>query len=139
MDHAKPVRVVERLGDVAEDADHVLDRVLVAAGEPLAQGVPRDVGHRVPNKSPLLSSGEQRYDVRVLELRGDLDLATEPLVVHSRRELGGEDLHDHLPPQRHVGRDEDAAHPAAGQLTFERVRGCECGLEDLIEFRHVFV
>ena len=69
--------------------------------------------------------------MRVLELRADLDLAAEALVVHPRRELGREDLHHDLPLQRHVGGDEDARHPAAAQLAFELVLRGQGLLEDV--------
>jgi hypothetical protein len=71
--------------------------------------------------------------MRVLELGRDLDLAAEPFVVHSRRELGGEDLHHDLPAERDVVRDEDAAHAAARQLALDGVTGREGGLQEIDE------
>ena len=63
--------------------------------------------------------------MRVLQLGRYLDLAAESLVVHAGSEFRRQHLHDHLPAQRHVGRQEDTAHSATGQFALERVSGRE--------------
>src|SRR5207253_4348117 len=68
-------------------------------------------------------------DVRLLQRRGDLDFAIEPLGADPLRQLGGEDLYDDLAPQLGIFGDEDAGHPAAAQLTLQCVCRTECRLE----------
>ena len=41
------VRVIQRGGDLPHDADRLVDRELLLAGEPLPQRLARDVGHDV--------------------------------------------------------------------------------------------
>ena len=67
---AVPVRVVERVGDLARDAHRVVDRELLLALEPLAQRLALDEGHDVVEQ-PVRPSPrvEQRQDVRMLQLR----------------------------------------------------------------------
>ena len=47
VDHALQVRVMERGGDLPDDADRLVDRELPLAGEPLPQRLARDEGHDV--------------------------------------------------------------------------------------------
>ena len=61
--------------------------------------------------------------MRMLKLRGNLDLAPEPLAIDARGELRRQYLYDDLAAERPVGRDEDAAHPGAEELALDLVRG----------------
>jgi hypothetical protein len=67
------------------------------------------------------TGGEQRDDVGVLQLCGELDLPPEALDVHSGAHLGREDLDDHLAPETRLLRQEDAAHTSAAKLTLDAV------------------
>ena len=69
----------------------------------------------------------------MLQLRGDLDLALEPLAVHAGRQLGRQHLDDDLPAERVLGRGEHAAHAAADQLVVDPVGGGERGGEAIAE------
>ena len=68
-----------------------------------------------------LAGGEQRNDVRVLKLSGELDLAAEPVHAHARRELGQKHLHHDLPAQRDLRRHEHPRHATAPELALEVV------------------
>ena len=57
----------------------------------------------------------------VVEAGGDLDLAEEPLGTECRRELGVQHLDRDLPVVLQVGREIDGGHPAAAELTLDRV------------------
>ena len=62
----------------------------------------------------------------MLELRGEEDLATKPLHVHSRAQLRRQHLHDHFAPEAHVFCKEDARHAAATELAVDVVGVADC-------------
>ena len=114
----------------------------LAGGElllPLERGAQRlalDVRHRVPEQIALLAGREERNDVRVLQLRGDLDLSAEAVAIDAGGQLRREHLHDDVSAEHAVDGDEDAAHPATGQLVIELIVGPQRILEVLSEFCH---
>ena len=59
--------------------------------------------------------------MRVLESRGELDLALEPLYRKTLGHLWREYFHHDLAAERRFGRGEHARHPAAAELVPERV------------------
>src|SRR5689334_19081058 len=74
--------------------------------------------------------------MRVLQLRRELDLALEPVDTDPGCHLGREHLHDHLPPEAHLLREEHAAHPAPAELALDAVGSGEHGLETLSKVGH---
>lgn len=74
--------------------------------------------------------------MRMLQLRGHLDLAPEAVAIDARRELRRQDLHDDISPQHAVDGDEHAAHAATRQLTVELIVGPQRILEVLSEICH---
>ena len=127
------VRVCERTGNVAQDANDVRERKLASAREPCAQRLAVDERHRVVGKPVGLAGSEQRDDVRMLQPRGHCDLSAEALDGDGVRELGRQNLHYHSAAERLLGGDEYARHPAATELSFERVVRAERGLKLLPE------
>ncbi len=95
VDDALRVGVVERLGDVAQNRHRLGDRQL-AAHEPRPQRLAFDERHREVRQTVHLARGQQRDDVRMLEPRGDQDLAPEAVEVDAVAEFGGENLDDDL-------------------------------------------
>lgn len=63
------------------------------------QGVAVDQGHGVVGESVRLARCEKRHDVRLLQLRGELDLPLEPLDVHALGQLRSQHFHDDLAPK----------------------------------------
>ena len=120
--HAALVRVGERGGDVAQEPDRLGDRQLAVTVQPGAERFAVHERHREVREARRLAGGEQRDDVRMLKLRGELDLAAEPVDAHARRELGQKHLHHDLPPQRDLRRHEHPRHAAAPELALEVVR-----------------
>ena len=92
VDHAVPVRVVERVGDLARDPHRVVDRELLLAVEPVAERLALDERHDVVEEAVGLARVEQREDVRMLQIGGELDLGEEPLGAEHRGELGVQHL-----------------------------------------------
>ena len=82
------VRVAERGGDLTGEPQRVLDRQLRLAPQPRAERLARDVRHHVVEEAAGCPRIEQRHDVRMIQPRGDLDLAQEPLAA-DRRGISG--------------------------------------------------
>jgi len=89
MDHAMPVRVIERFGGVVGDADGVVHRGLLLAIEPVAERFTLDQGHHVEDHASDFTRVVQRQDVRMLHVRRGSDLVQEPLGADNRAQLGG--------------------------------------------------
>ena len=137
MDHAGGVRVAERVGDFARDPHGFVDRQLLLARQPVAQGLAlaRTASRRkrVAVHAPRI---EERQDVRMLQIRGGLDLGEEPLGADHGGELGPQDLERDLAIVSEVVREVDGGHAALAQLALDPVAICEAGGEPLL-IRHV--
>ena len=68
------------------------DRELPLAVEPVAQRLALDERHHIEQQAVGLARVEQRQDVRVLQVRGDLDLREEALGAEHGGELGVQHL-----------------------------------------------
>ena len=89
------VRVVERAGDVAQDRHGLGERHAVGCvAQPVAHRGALDERHDVVGHAVRDTGGEHGDDVRVLEPRGELDLASEPLGAQVGAEARGERLDD---------------------------------------------
>ena len=122
------VRVGERLGDVAENADRRANRQRSRLKH-LAQRRALDEGHGIVGKAVRLARREHGDDVRMLEPRGELDLALESRDGEPAASSGGSTLTTTLRPSARLLGDEDARHAAAAELTLDGVGGAEAGLE----------
>ena len=121
VDHAVPVRVVEGVGHLAGDADRVVHRELLLAVEPVAQRLALDEGHDVEEVAVGLARVEQRKDVRVLQIGGELDLGEEPLGPDDGGQLGPEHLEGDPAVVAEVLGQIDGGHPAGPDLPVEAV------------------
>jgi hypothetical protein len=119
--HAALVRVRERVGDLARDAERLRQRELRLAREVIAQRARFDEGGHVVEHAVRLPGVVHREDVRVRELRRDLDLAQEALGGDRQAEVGAEDLERDRAPVPEVAGEEDDRHPAASDLSFDLV------------------
>ena len=88
----RAMRVVERVGDAAADAHGLVDRQLLFAVEPCAQGLALDERHHIVQQPIRFTRVEQRQRLRMLEVRGDLDLAQEALDAEHGAESGSRTL-----------------------------------------------
>jgi hypothetical protein len=68
-----------------------------------------------------------REDVRVVERRGDGDLAQEPLGPEDRGQFGPQHLHRDLAAVLQVIGEIDRGHAAAAQLALDGVAGAQSG------------
>src|SRR5688572_18409336 len=121
MYDAALVRVRERRQDVAKNFYNVAYGQLTLAGDSGAQRFAFDERHRVVGQTFAAACCQHRHDVRVLQLRGELNLPLEPLEVDCGGQLGREKLDDDFPVESRVGRHKDARHAATAELVLEGV------------------
>src|SRR5256714_14643479 len=79
VDHAASMCVLERARDLGRDPYGVDDWQLPFPREPGAQRLTIDVGHHVKQQPALAAGVEERQDVRVLQVRRELDLLEKAL------------------------------------------------------------
>jgi len=73
----------------------------------------------------------------MLEVRGELDLAEEPLRAEGRRQLGPQHLDGDPPPVLGILGEVDRRHPTATELALNRVAAGEGGLESVEDLLQV--
>ena len=90
MDDLVLVRVRERVGDLGGEAQRFLERQPAVAAQPVAQRLAGDERHDVEGQLVVAGDAgvEERQHVRVIEPRGDADLAQEALVGDRAGEVG---------------------------------------------------
>ena len=98
-----------------------------------------DEGHDVEQEAVGLARVEERQDVRVLEVGGELDLGQEPLGADHGGELGAQQLERHLAVVLEVLGEVDGGHAAGADLTFDPVAVGEGYLEAALELGHVLL
>ena len=121
MDDALPMRVRQRRRHFAKQMHRVLHGYLLATRQTGAQRLPFDEGHREVRKPARLACRQQWDDVRVLQSRGEADLALEALDRHARGHVRRQHLHHHRAPERRVRRQEHPRHAPATELALQGV------------------
>jgi hypothetical protein len=116
VDDPRAMCVRQRVGELVEDAHRFRQRERPLAFHPRAQRFARHVGHDVIEQTIARARVEHGQDVRVLQPSGDEHLAPEALRTHVARGLGREQLDDHRPIERSLGRQEEAAHSTGREL-----------------------
>ena len=127
MDDVVRVRVRERVGDFAREADRLVDGELAFALEAPAQRLARDVRHHVEERALELAGVVEREDVRMLQAREQRDLAAKALGRLSVGDFGVDELERDLAIVPDVVREIDGRHPAAADLALDLVSsGDDC-------------
>ena len=121
VDHAVPVGVGQRVGDLAGDRQRLVDREPRLAPEPVAERLALDERHDVVEDAVGLARVVDREDVRVGEAGRDLDLADEPLGAERGGDVAPEDLDRDAPVLPEVLRQVDRRHSASADLALERI------------------
>lgn len=127
------MRVGERTQNVTKDLCCFVYRQLTRPGKPRAKRLAFDERHRVVRESVTDSRREHWDDVRVLQLRGKLNLAAESLDVHGRGEVGRKYLYYDFASERQLLGNKHPRHSAAAQLALEGVVTAEGLLEAVLE------
>src|SRR5262249_31635939 len=114
-------RVFDRSGDLQQEHRRIA-RWHGSLGQLLCKAPSIDERHRKEMLALVLANLEDRYDPRMVEMRGGLGLGVEPFDIILIGELPGQ---DHLESTRAVQADlagsEHHAHAAAGQLAVDLV------------------
>ncbi len=135
VDHAVPVRVVERVGHLARDAHGLVHAELRFAVQLVANRLAFDEGHDVEQERVRRAGVEERQDVRMLQRCRGLDLDHEPLGSEHRGEFGLQDLDRDLAVVLQVLGEVDRGHSARTEFALDaiavgegrRQAGCELG------------
>ena len=136
--YALRVRVLERFGDVAKDPDRIGDRQFSGALKSRAQRLAFDAGHRVIKKILFRAGEEKRNDMRVLQPRCELNLATKPVDIEARTQLRGQNFYDDVATERDFADDEDPRHSTA-QVCDDLVAVAERALKALGQISYRFL
>jgi hypothetical protein len=137
VDDAVRVRLAERVGDLARDAQRLVDRKLALAVELVAQRLAGDVRHHVVQQPVGLPRVEEWQDVRVLQPRGGADLGEEPLAAERGTEVGVEHLDGDVALVAEIVREIDRGHPARAELALNAVAVSETAGETGEDVGHV--
>ncbi len=129
VDDALAVGVIERVGDLGQDAAALVLGELPVAAETSREGLAADIAHDEVGHSVQLAEGVERDDVRVRQLGGRLGLAAEAVVDLGRAGFGLDDLDGDFPVEREIARQIDGAHPASAQEPDETVLALELLLQ----------
>src|SRR6267143_1636340 len=130
------VRVVQRIGELARNAQRLVQRNLFLAGETAAQGLAFDEWHHVIEETGGVARVIERQDVGVAEARRDFDLAQEALAAERGRELRLQDLDGDRAPVLEILGAEHGRHAAATDLTLDRVAVGERSTQTLQHLGH---
>src|SRR2546423_12970345 len=85
--------------------------------------------HRIEGQAVAHARAENWNDVRVLEHRGQMNLAAESVHVDADSEVRKQDFHHDPATQRRVLSHEDPRHATAAELPLERIARAERALE----------
>ena len=110
MNDALLVRVCKRINDIVQNSHRVANRQRSFSVHRGLQRLTHDERHCVIEELAVFSRGQERHYVRMLELRGHLNLAPEPSPIYLGRKLRRKELSP-LAADRPVGRHEHSEHP----------------------------
>ena len=125
MHDAPAVGVGEAVGRFGGDPHRLRDGQRPFARQAPPQRVPLDERHHVVEQAVGFAGVVQRKDVRVVELRRDVDLAEEALQAQEARQLREQHLDRHRAVVAEVVREEHHRHPAPAQPAFDPVAPAE--------------
>ncbi len=116
MHHSVGVCAGEGVDDFDQQPHRLVNGQLAFAREPLAERLAFHVRHDEEQSSSRLTGIEQRQDVRMLQLGGDLDLAEESRSADRRGEILAQHLERDVAFVLHVAREVYGGHAAVAQL-----------------------
>jgi hypothetical protein len=131
MDDSGFVRFDQCIDHVPERRKGFIDRQSSGAHQPIAQRLPLHKRHDVVEKPLSLTGIVERQDVRVLKLRGDVDLSYEAIGPHRCTQLRTQHLERHLAAVLEVLGKVDGGHPAGTELALDGVAVGESRLQSV--------
>ena len=128
MNDTIPMRVIERVGNFARQADGDIEWDVSLSLQPRAQTLAFQKRHHIEQVSCCLSGIVQRQDVGMREPRGDSDFPEESLGERSASEFRVENLDGNPSRVLQVLREEHNGHAPAAELALKAVPVSEfCG------------
>jgi len=121
VDDLLRVRVGQRIGDLAKNPDRLGDRHFTFSREPHAKRFAGHVGHHVVQHALGFTGIDQAKDVRVLQLRDDVDLAEKAFRTQGVREVRPQHLDSDMAIVLDVLRQVHGGHAALPQLPLDPV------------------
>ena len=129
VNHIVAVGVVESACDSLGDLNAFLYSQLLLPIELIAQRLALDVWQHVVEERVGFSRIEQRQNVGMLQVGGDLNLLEEPLGAQHGGQLGPEDLDRHFSVVFEVLGEVDRGHAARAEFFLDDVAVSEGGFE----------
>lgn len=116
---------------MSEHSQSFTNRKLLVARKAGPQRFTLDERHREIRRAVDLTRREQGDDVRMLELRGELNLSSKAIEAYACCKLRLENLYDNLSLERNIQSHEHSTHATAAELAVEGVNVAERSLERL--------
>ncbi len=135
MHHPAAVGVAQRTGHLPPDREHVLQRKLPVAGNPLTQRFALDEGHHIVEVPLGLAGVDQGEDMGMAQPGRYLDLAQEALGADVGSEVGMEDLHRYRAAVLLVLGEVDCGHAATADFPLQAVARSQDGIHPVDRFR----
>jgi hypothetical protein len=136
MDHAVGMRVAQRRRNLATNPDGFLHRELRLAPKSRAERFASHERHDIVKEAIGLTRVEQGENVRVAQLRGDFDLALEPLPAQGLGQVRVKDLDRDGAPMFAVLGLIDGGHAPTPDLPLQLVTVLQRALQTLRKVRH---
>src|SRR4051812_10111631 len=111
----------QRVGDLAGNAERVVDRELLLTLDAVAERFPLFERHDIEEESADDTGIEQRNDVRMLETCRDLDFTQKPMGAGGGAQLRSHHLDRDGPMMLQVLGEVDGRHAAATELAVEAI------------------
>ena len=102
----------------------------------MSQRFPLDIGHDVVEQAARLARREDRHDVGMTEVRGEVDLTDEPLTEQAGRDLGVQHLDRHAATGVLLHREVDPRHTARADFPFDIVARGEALTQHVEHIEH---
>jgi hypothetical protein len=126
---AVAVGVPEGIGELPCDFPHVLERKLLLSIQALSQALALDIGHHVVEQAIGFARVMQREDVRMGEVRSDLDLSQEAIAPEALGDVRPQHLERDPPAVPQVARQVDNSPTAVTDLPLDDVAALEGSTE----------
>ena len=97
MYHILVMGMLQRPGNLVRDLERVFDGQAGFASDALAERFPGHIGHDVVEQPLGFACGEDRHDIRMREVRREIDLSQKTLASEPRADVRIEDLDGDLP------------------------------------------
>ena len=129
MYHSLGVCIAQCISDFTQDSRRFVHGQLACAREPVAKVLAADERHGVVEEISACAGCKKGNNVRMLQPRGELDLAAKAVGVQSSGEVGRQNLDHNLAAEVGVCRHEDTRHSPTAKLAVDLIDRAEYFLQ----------